>query len=196
MDAARSAVRLGADVTVVYRRTKKEMPANEWEIISAEEEGVEFSYLTTQVEVIAAKERCGRISGLRCIRNELGPPDESGRRRPQPIPGSEFLMEADTVIVAIGQKVEQSIREAGFEFLTKAAILSHTTAVLLYPTYCRRGRPYRPGNSHRGYSCRKPRCQSYYQLPGKQGLACRSSLIAADRFEPDRPGSFLILAAL
>jgi heterodisulfide reductase subunit A-like polyferredoxin len=116
MDAARSAIRLGCDVTVVYRRTRKEMPANEWEIEHAEEEGVKFSFLTTQLEVLT---KDGKVTGLRCIKNELGAPDSSGRRRPTPIPGSEFVMEADTIIAAIGQRVDQSIREAGFDCFDK-----------------------------------------------------------------------------
>ena len=116
MDAARSAVRLGSDVTVVYRRTKKEMPANVWEIEHAEAEGIRFEYLTTQLEVVTSDDK---LAGLRCVRNRLGIPDASGRRRPEPIPGSECLLEADTIIVAIGQKVDQSIRDAGFEFFDK-----------------------------------------------------------------------------
>ncbi|MGI6577099.1 MAG: FAD-dependent oxidoreductase [Eubacteriales bacterium] len=116
MDAARSAVRLGSEVTVVYRRTKQEMPANKWEIEHAEEEGVKFSFLTTQTEVLIDSNRNDHIIGLRCVKNELGPPDDSGRRRPQPIQGSDFTIDADTIIVAIGQKVEHTIRQAGFEF--------------------------------------------------------------------------------
>jgi len=126
MDAARSAVRLGSEVTVVYRRTRNEMPANKWEIEHAEEEGVKFTFLTTQLEVVADTNNDDRLLGLRCIKNELGPPDGSGRRSPQPIPGSEFMIEADTIIVAIGQKVEQSIREAGFEhFDSRGNIIAH-----------------------------------------------------------------------
>jgi len=112
MDAARSAIRLGCDVTVVYRRTRKEMPANSWEIEHAEEEGVKFSFLTTQLEVVSEG---GRATGLRCVKNELGAPDSSGRRRPTPIPGSEFILEADAIIAAIGQQVDQTIRQAGFD---------------------------------------------------------------------------------
>ena len=85
MDAARSAIRLGSDVTVVYRRTENEMPANEWEVAHAVEEGVKFSFLTTQTEVLIDENSEDRIIGLRCLKNELGPPDSSGRRRPVPV---------------------------------------------------------------------------------------------------------------
>ena len=111
MDSARSALRLGCDVTVVYRRSREQMPANPWEIEEAEEEGVTFCFLTSQIEVVSEE---GRLKGLKCCRNRLEEPDASGRRRPVAIPNSEFLLEADTIIVAIGQKVEKDILEAGF----------------------------------------------------------------------------------
>lgn len=105
MDAARSSLRLGADeVNIVYRRTLKEMPANKMEIDEAEEEGVNFIYLTAPLKVILDKNQ--RAKGLECIKMELGPPDDSGRRRPVPIDGSNFVMELDWIIAAIGQKPE------------------------------------------------------------------------------------------
>ena len=100
MDTARSALRLGSDVTVVYRRSEVEMPANPWEVEHAKEEGVKFEFLTTQAEVVLEK---GVVTGLKCIKNELGPPDAGGRRKPIPIEDSEFIIEADTIIAAIGQ---------------------------------------------------------------------------------------------
>jgi heterodisulfide reductase subunit A-like polyferredoxin len=111
MDSARSALRLGCDVTVVYRRSKEQMPANSWEVEEAEEEGVKFLYLTSQLEVLSEN---GRLTGLRCCKNKLGEPDASGRRSPEAIPDSEFIVEADNIIVAIGQKVERGIESAGF----------------------------------------------------------------------------------
>ncbi|MBO4282352.1 MAG: NADPH-dependent glutamate synthase [Bacteroidales bacterium] len=100
MDAARTALRLGASVKVVYRRSEAELPARVEEIHHAKEEGVAFHLLCNPVEVLGdAKEW---VRGLRCIRMELGEPDASGRRRPVPIPGSEYEEEADMVIVAIG----------------------------------------------------------------------------------------------
>lgn len=102
MDSARVALRLGAErVDVVYRRSRKEMPAREEEIINAEEEGIKFQFLTTPVAFLGDKE--GNLKGMRCIKMQLGEPDESGRRRPIPIKGSEFEIPVDTVVVAIGQ---------------------------------------------------------------------------------------------
>ena len=103
MDAARSAVRLGCDVTVVYRRTEQEMPASTWEIEHAKEEGVKFEYLTAPLEVVSDGDR---VTGLKCQKNTLGQADGSGRRRPVAIKGSEFVMEADCIIPAIGQAVD------------------------------------------------------------------------------------------
>ncbi|HHY98997.1 MAG TPA: NADPH-dependent glutamate synthase [Firmicutes bacterium] len=101
MDSARTALRLGAEeVTIVYRRSRKEMPARHEEIINAEEEGVKFALLTNPIRVIGNEKKW--VSGLECIKMELGEPDESGRRRPVPVPGSEFVMEIDTMISAIG----------------------------------------------------------------------------------------------
>ena len=102
MDAARVSWREGFDeVHVLYRRTKKEMPASPWEIEAAEHEGVKFQYLVAPVEVIGQN---GRMTGLKCLRMQLGEPDASGRRRPVPIEGSEFVIEAETLIPAIGQR--------------------------------------------------------------------------------------------
>ena len=101
MDSARTALRLGAEkVTVVYRRTEVEMPARSEEIHHAKEEGVEFKLLTNPVEYIGDEK--GWVKGMKCIRMELGEPDDSGRRRPIPVKGSEFVMDVDMVIVAIG----------------------------------------------------------------------------------------------
>ena len=101
IDVARSAVRKGADqVTILYRRTRREMPAYFDEIEGAEEEGVTISYLCAPESILS---RNGRVSGVRCIHMKLGAPDASGRRRPVPVPGSEYEIEADLVIPAIGQ---------------------------------------------------------------------------------------------
>jgi heterodisulfide reductase subunit A len=103
IDAARCALRLGSEVTILYRRSRKEMPAASWEVDAAEAEGVKLNFLVAPVRVI---ETGGRVSGVECIRMQLGEPDASGRRRPVPIPGSEFTVEVDTLIAAIGQTVE------------------------------------------------------------------------------------------
>jgi len=109
IDAARVAKRLGAqNVTVVYRRSEKEMPAYTEEIQGAIEEGVRFSYLTAPSHLLRKE---GKVTGLECIRTELGPPDDSGRRRPVPLAGSEFVIECDMLIPAIGQKTDISCTE-------------------------------------------------------------------------------------
>lgn len=102
MDSARVAKRLGAEeVYIVYRRSKEEMPARKEESEHAEEEGIIFKFLTNPVEIIGNEE--GKVAALKSIAMELGEPDESGRRRPIPIKDSEFVIEMDTVVVAIGQ---------------------------------------------------------------------------------------------
>lgn len=100
MDAARNALRLGADVTIVYRRSRQEMPARLAEIHHAEEEGIEFRLLTNPTKIIGEG---GWVKAMECIKMELGEPDQSGRRRPVPISGSEFILDCDSVIIAVGQ---------------------------------------------------------------------------------------------
>ncbi len=102
MDSARTALRLGADVTIVYRRAREQMPARAEEIHHAEEEGVKLKLLNNPVRIIGDGHH--HVVAMQCIRMELGEPDDSGRRRPVRIEGSEFTMELDTVIVAIGNK--------------------------------------------------------------------------------------------
>ncbi|HAO21490.1 MAG: glutamate synthase (NADPH), homotetrameric [Desulfobacteraceae bacterium IS3] len=101
MDSARTALRLGADnVKVVYRRSREEMPARAAEIHHGEEEGIEFKLLTNPTRFIGDEK--GRLTGMECLKMELGEPDHSGRRRPMPIKGSEFIIDCDLVIVAVG----------------------------------------------------------------------------------------------
>jgi formate dehydrogenase beta subunit len=101
IDCARTCLRMGAlKVSIVYRRTQSEMPAEPEEVEDAGEEGIEFHFLTQPIEIL---ERDNKMIGLKCIRMELGEPDKSGRRRPVPVQGSEFVLEADTLIPAIGQ---------------------------------------------------------------------------------------------
>lgn len=108
MDAARCAMRLAPEtVTIAYRRSAEEMPARAAEVEHAQEEGVQFEYLVTPKEVV--KDANGHVTGVRFTRNELGAPDEKGRRRPIEIAGSDFVMPADTVIVAIGQRPNPTI---------------------------------------------------------------------------------------
>ena len=100
MDAARTALRLGAEVHIVYRRTEAELPARREEVHHAVEEGIVFDMLTNPVEILGDEK--GWVRALRCIRMELGEPDESGRRSPVPVPGSEFEIPTETVIMALG----------------------------------------------------------------------------------------------
>ena len=100
MDAARTALRLGSEVTIVYRRTEKELPARVEEVHHAKEEGIEFRMLTNPVEILGDEK--GWVKGMRCIRMELGEPDASGRRSPVAVEGSDFEIEADTVIMSLG----------------------------------------------------------------------------------------------
>jgi len=102
MDAARTALRLGAEESIiVYRRAREQMPAREEEIHHAEEEGIQFKLLNNPTRILGNEE--GFVTGMECIKMELGKPDDSGRRRPVPIEGSEWVMDVDTVIMAIGQ---------------------------------------------------------------------------------------------
>jgi dihydropyrimidine dehydrogenase (NAD+) subunit PreT len=100
IDVAREALRLGADdVTLVYRRTRAEMPAYAHEVVEAEDEGVHFQWLSAPTRFLGD----GRVEGLECVLMRLGEPDDSGRRRPMPVEGSEFVLPVDTVVKAIGQ---------------------------------------------------------------------------------------------
>ena len=117
MDAARCAMRLGPEtVTIAYRRSAAEMPARAAEVEHAKEEGIQFEFLLTPKEVLT--DEAGHVSGLKFTRNELGEPDAKGRRRPVEIPGSEFVMSADTIIVAIGQRPNPIIAKTTPELKT------------------------------------------------------------------------------
>jgi len=106
MDAARTAIRLGAEeVTVIYRRSREEMPAQDIEVEEAMEEGVKFLFLTNPKAFLGTE----RLEAVELVKMELGQPDTSGRRRPMEVPGSEFALEVDSVILALGQKVDQQL---------------------------------------------------------------------------------------
>ncbi len=111
MDSARTAMRLGAKrVRIVYRRSRQEMPARTAEIHHAEEEGIEFFLLTNPVRYLGNEK--GKLTGMECLKMELGEPDESGRRRPVPIKGTEFLMDTDLAIVAVGSGANPLLTES------------------------------------------------------------------------------------
>ena len=133
MDAARTALRLGAEkVYIVYRRSMEELPARREEVEHAEEEGIEFRLLCNPVEILGyhnpenpRDERNGFVTGMRCVRMALGEPDEKGRRRPVVIENSEFLLEVDTVIMAIGTSPNPLIKNTtkGLETKTWGGIV-------------------------------------------------------------------------
>ncbi|ADL52663.1 NADPH-dependent glutamate synthase [Clostridium cellulovorans] len=110
MDVARVAIRLGAKVQVVYRRSEEELPAREVEIEHTKAEGAEFNFLTNPIEVLTDEE--GKVTGMRCVKMALGEPDESGRRRPVVVEGSEFVMEVDKVAMALGSDPSTEVMEA------------------------------------------------------------------------------------
>lgn len=133
MDAARTALRLGAEkVYIVYRRSMTELPARREEVEHAEEEGIEFCLLTNPVEILGYDNpedrrdpRNGFVTGIKCIRMELGEPDERGRRRPVEIPGSEFELSVDTVIMSIGTSPNPLIKDTteGLEVNRRGGII-------------------------------------------------------------------------
>jgi NADPH-dependent glutamate synthase beta subunit-like oxidoreductase len=120
MDAARCALRLGASrVTVLYRRSRREMPANPWEIREAEEENIVFRFLTAPAAIVGS----GSVEGIECLEMRLGEPDASGRRRPEPLPGSEFVVPCRHVIAAIGLAPETAFLEGDGVRLDKSGLI-------------------------------------------------------------------------
>jgi NADPH-dependent glutamate synthase beta subunit-like oxidoreductase len=124
IDAAKTALRLGSDeVSILYRRSREEMPANPWEVKEAEDEGVKIEFLVAPKRIL---EENGRVSAVECVRMQLGEPDESGRRKPMPMEGSEFTRETDMVILAIGEA-------PNLEFLPEEVELSEDGTVWVNP---------------------------------------------------------------
>ena len=124
VDSARTALRLGAkEVTILYRRSEKEMPANPWEIKEAEEEGIKIEFLVAPKRILGEN---GQVTGIECIKMELGEPEENGRRCPVPIRGSEFVKKTGTVIMAIGQFPNTA-------FLPKMVELTETGTIAVDP---------------------------------------------------------------
>ena len=133
MDAARTALRLGAEkVYIVYRRSMEELPARKEEVEHAMEEGIDFRLLNNPVEILGYENpedkrdpKNGFVTGMKCIKMELGEPDENGRRRPVPIPGSEFVLDVDTVVMAIGTSPNPLIKSTtkGLEVNRRGGII-------------------------------------------------------------------------
>ena len=133
MDAARTALRLGAQTTIVYRRTENELPARKEEVHHAKEEGIEFAMLTNPVEIIGDEN--GWVKAVKCIRMELGEPDESGRRSPVEVPGSEFEIETETVIMSLGTSPNPLIAKTtgGLETNRRGCIVADETGATSRP---------------------------------------------------------------
>ena len=123
MDAARCSKRLGADVYIIYRRSEAELPARAEEVEHAKEEGIIFKTLTNPTEILGDED--GRVKGMTCIKMELGEPDASGRRRPIPVEGSEFVLDVDTVIMSLGTTPNPLIRSTtpGLEVNRKGCLV-------------------------------------------------------------------------
>ena len=133
MDAARTALRLGAETTIVYRRTENELPARKEEVHHAKEEGIQFAMLTNPVEVIGDEN--GWVKAVKCIRMELGEPDASGRRSPVEVPGSEFEIETDTVIMSLGTSPNPLIAKttAGLETTRRGCLVADENGATTRP---------------------------------------------------------------
>jgi heterodisulfide reductase subunit A-like polyferredoxin len=121
VDSVRVAGRMGSSAFIIYRRTEKEMPAHDSEIQETKTEGIEINYLTQPVKILGNN---GKVSGIECVKMELGDPDETGRKRPVPVKGSEFTIEVDTVIPAIGQNPSlESLEDLGLKISKQGTIL-------------------------------------------------------------------------
>ena len=133
MDAARTALRLGAEkVYIVYRRSMEELPARKEEVEHAMEEGIDFQLLRNPIEILGYENpndkrdpKNGFVTGMKCIKMELGEPDEKGRRRPVPVEGSEFVLDVDTVIISIGTSPNPLIKSTteGLEVNARGGII-------------------------------------------------------------------------
>ena len=141
IDCVRTMVRLGAEeVNIVYRRTRTEMPANEVEIVAAEHEGIKFTFLAAPTRVVGDEN--GHVTHLEYLKMELGEPDESGRRRPVPVEGSETLMECDMLVTAIGQGPDVSFRDSDTQRIQELGITRWNTIDTIDPITLQSNIPY------------------------------------------------------
>ena len=166
MDATRVSVRLGAEkVYCVYRRSQKEAPARAEELHHATEEGVEFHWLTHPIAILNDGE--GKVRGMRCVRMELGEPDESGRRRPVPVPGSEFDFEVDMVVYAIGTNANPIMGQTSGLRLNKWGYIDtdENAGDLAGRRLRRRRHRHRRRHGHRSDGRRTARRQEHESLP-------------------------------
>lgn len=151
MDAARCALRCGAEVTIVYRRGREELPARAEEVEHAEEEGITFRLLTNPVEILGDEN--GFVTGIRCDTMALGEPDESGRRRPEVVPGAQFTLNCDAVIMAIGRRRTPCCTGRRPVWRLTGAAADHRGGQLPHlpaGRFCRRGCGDRSGHRHFG----------------------------------------------
>ena len=148
MDAARLARRLGArNVRLVYRRTRAEMPAQLEELVGAEEEGVEMDFLVNPLQVVG---KAGKVSGIHCIKTELADFDDSGRRRPVPVDGSEYTIRASSIIYCLGQKLSLGLTGGKLDLDRRGHIaVDPRTMATSVPGRVRRRRRRQPLDRHR-----------------------------------------------
>ena len=163
MDAARCAKRLGAkEVYIIYRRSEEEMPARNEEIHHAKEEGIIFHFLVNPTEILGNDAGC--VSGMMLLKMELGEPDDSGRRRPVPIEGSEFEIELDAAVIAIGQSPNPLLRKVTPALKTQSwggIIADEENRRHIHPRcLCGRRRRVRRGNGHTRHGRRQRRRKS------------------------------------
>ena len=131
IDSARTALRLGVkEAVILYRRSREEMPANPWEIKEAEEEGVKIEFLVAPRKILGEG---SRVKAVECVRMELGEIDETGRRRPKPIEGSEFTLNFDSVILAVGEEPDLSLLPGEIDILERKILVNPFTMATSMP---------------------------------------------------------------
>ena len=171
MDAARTALRLGAETHIVYRRSEEELPARREEVLHAKEEGIIFDLLTNPVEIHADEN--GWVKGITCIRMELGEPDESGRRSPVEIPGSEFFIECDAVIMSLGTSPNPLIASTtdGLDINRRKCIVAQEDNGQTSKEGVFAGGDHRRRNCHPRNGGRQSGCEGHRQVPFREVIS-------------------------